>query len=162
CLTLHARSAALRDGAAAGRRMVGHGESVTRSRGLSIAAAARAAHPIWMVCARTPDGLVRARPRAMGGRMSDSATAAGALDHVVVLFESRSLDNVLGHLYGPGDGKRFEGVVGKALSNPIPDWAEHGAERQTVPYTVATDMDSPNPDSGEEWFHTNTQLFNVL
>ena len=31
-----------------------------------------------------------------------------------------------------------------------------------VPYTVATDMDAPNPDSGEEWFHTNTQLFNVL
>ena len=23
-------------------------------------------------------------------------------------------------------------------------------------------MDAPNPDSGEEWFHTNTQLFNVL
>lgn len=29
-----------------------------------------------------------------------------ALDHIVVLlFENRSLDNVLGHLYGPGDGK---------------------------------------------------------
>jgi hypothetical protein len=23
-------------------------------------------------------------------------------------------------------------------------------------------MDAPNPDFGEEWFHTNTQLFNVL
>jgi phospholipase C len=23
-------------------------------------------------------------------------------------------------------------------------------------------MDSPNPDSGEEWYHTNTQLYNVL
>ena len=33
-----------------------------------------------------------------------------ALDHiVVVLFENRSLDNVLGHLYGPGDGKNFDG-----------------------------------------------------
>jgi phospholipase C len=95
--------------------------------------------------------------------MSDSAAAAGALDHVVVvLFENRSLDNVLGHLYGPGDGKTFEGVIGKELSNPIPEWAEHGADRKVVPYTVATDMDSPNPDSGEEWFHTNTQLFNVL
>ena len=31
-----------------------------------------------------------------------------------------------------------------------------------MPYTVATDMDSPNPDSGEEYFHTNTQLFNTL
>ena len=38
-------------------------------------------------------------------------------------------------------------VIGKDLSNPIPGWAEHGAERKAVPYTVATDMDSPNPDS---------------
>ena len=86
-----------------------------------------------------------------------------ALDHVVVvLFENRSLDNVLGRLYGPEDGKTFEGVIGKDLSNPIPEWAEHGADRKVVPYTVATDMDSPNPDSGEEYFHTNTQLFNTL
>ena len=86
-----------------------------------------------------------------------------ALDHiVVVLFENRSLDNVLGHLYGPGDGKSFDGVIGKDLSNPIPAWAEHGAERKVVPYTVATDMDSPNPDSGEEYYHTNTQLYGIL
>ena len=86
-----------------------------------------------------------------------------ALDHiVVVLFENRSFDNVLGHLYGPDDGKNFEGVIGKNLSNPIPAWAEHGADRKVVPYTVASDMDSPNPDSGEEYFHTNTQLFNKL
>jgi phospholipase C len=86
-----------------------------------------------------------------------------ALDHVVVvLFENRSLDNVLGHLYGPGDGKTFDGVIGKDLANPIPGWAEHGAERRVVPYAVATDMDSPDPDSGEEYFHTNTQLYNVL
>jgi phospholipase C len=86
-----------------------------------------------------------------------------ALDHVVVvLFENRSLDNVLGHLYGPQDGKTFEGVIGKELSNPIPAWAEHGAKRMVVPFSVATDMDSPNPDSGEEYFHTNTQLFNTI
>ena len=86
-----------------------------------------------------------------------------AMEHIVVaLFENRSLDNVLGHLYGPGDGKTFDGVIGKDLSNPIPAWAEHGADRQVVPYTVATDMDSPNPDSGEEYYHTNTQLYGVL
>ncbi len=39
-----------------------------------------------------------------------------------------------------GDGKNFDGVIGKDLSNPIPAWAEHGAERKVVPYTVATDM----------------------
>lgn len=81
---------------------------------------------------------------------------------VVVLFENRSVDNVLGHLYGPADGKIFDGVVGKNLSNPIPEWAEHGANLKAVPYAVATDMDSPNPDSGEEHPHINTQLFNVL
>ena len=44
--------------------------------------------------------------------MPGSATRANALDHVVVLlFENRSLDNVLGRLYGPGDGKAFEGSV---------------------------------------------------
>jgi phospholipase C len=31
-----------------------------------------------------------------------------------------------------------------------------------VPYTVATDLDSPNPDSGEEFYHTNTQLYNTI
>ena len=86
-----------------------------------------------------------------------------ALDHiVVVLFENRSFDNVLGRLYDPGGGRNFDGVIGKDLNNPIPAWAEHGAERKVVPYTVASDMDSPNPDSGEEYFHTNTQLFNTL
>ena len=80
----------------------------------------------------------------------------------MVLFENRSLDNVLGHLYGLEDGKNFDGVIGKDLSNPIPAWAEVVRERKVVPYTVATDMDSPNWDSGEEYFHTNTQLFNVI
>jgi len=90
-------------------------------------------------------------------------TRANALDHVVVvLFENRSLDNMLGRLYGPEDGKVFEGVIGKDLTNPIPAWAEHGAERKVVPYRIATDMDSPNPDSGEEWYHTNTQVFGTL
>ena len=88
---------------------------------------------------------------------------SNAMDHVVVvLFENRSLDNMLGHLYGPEDGKTFEGVIGKDLSNPIPEWAEHGADRKVVPYAVATDMDSPNPDSGEEYLHTNTQLYNTI
>ena len=95
--------------------------------------------------------------------MPGSVTRANALDHVVVvLFENRSLDNVLGRLYGPGDGKVFEGVIGKELSNPIPGWAEHGADRKVVPYGATAGLDSPNPDSGEEWYHTNTQLFGVI
>ena len=64
---------------------------------------------------------------------------------VVVVFENCSLDNVLGHLYGPKDGKIFEGVTGKNLSNTIPEWAEHGADPEVVSYTAATDMDRPQP-----------------
>lgn len=89
-------------------------------------------------------------------------TAASALDHVVVLmFENRSFDNLLGRLYEPGEVESFEGVIGKDLSNPIPAWAE-GAGRGVVPYGVASGMDTPNPDPGEELSHVNTQLFNVL
>ncbi len=85
------------------------------------------------------------------------------MDHVIlVVFENRSLDNLLGRLYGPEDNVEFDGVLGKELSNPIPAWAEHGAERGSVPFTVATDMDSPNPDTGEEYPHTNVQLYNIL
>ena len=86
-----------------------------------------------------------------------------AMDHVVlVLFENRSFDNLLGRLYAPGEVERFEGVVGKQLTNPIPAWAEHGADRGVVPYDIAVTMDAPDPDPGEEYQHTNTQLFNVL
>ena len=49
-----------------------------------------------------------------------------ALDHVVVvMFENRSFDNLLGRLYEPGEVASFEGVIGKELSNPVPEWAEH-------------------------------------
>jgi phospholipase C len=54
-----------------------------------------------------------------------------AIDHVVVLmFENRSFDNLLGRLYRPGEVASFEGVLGRDLSNPIPAWAEHGADRK--------------------------------
>lgn len=53
-----------------------------------------------------------------------------ALDHVVVvMFENRSFDNLLGRLYEPGEVGSFEGVIGKEPSNPIPEWAEDGASR---------------------------------
>jgi phospholipase C len=86
-----------------------------------------------------------------------------AMDHVVVLmFENRSFDNVLGRLYEPGEVPAFEGVAGKNLSNSIPEWAENGADRKSVPYSVATNMNTPNPDPGEEYPHVNTQLFGIL
>ena len=50
-----------------------------------------------------------------------TVSPGNALDHVVVvMFENRSFDNLLGRLYGPGEVESFEGVIGKDLSNPIP------------------------------------------
>ncbi|HUC05571.1 MAG TPA: alkaline phosphatase family protein, partial [Acidimicrobiales bacterium] len=86
-----------------------------------------------------------------------------ALDHVVVvIFENRSFDNVLGRLYTPEEKPGFEGVLGKDLRNPAPGWAEHPAPNGWVVYGEADNMDTPNPDPGEEYPHTNTQLYNVL
>jgi phospholipase C len=86
-----------------------------------------------------------------------------ALDHVVVImFENRSFDNLLGRLYAPGEVASFEGVIGKNLTNPIPEWAEHGADRKVVRYGIATNMNTPHPDPDEEYPHINTDLFGVL
>jgi phospholipase C len=87
---------------------------------------------------------------------------APRFDHVVsVMFENRSFDNLLGYLYDPGEVASFEGVAGRELSNPIPSYAPD-AERGAVPVHVATSMDAPNPDAGEEHPHTNTQLFGTV
>jgi phospholipase C len=43
----------------------------------------------------------------------------GRFDHlVVVMFENRSFDNVLGYLYEPGEVPEFDGVAGTTWSNP--------------------------------------------
>ena len=87
-----------------------------------------------------------------------------ALDHVVVLmFENRSFDNLLGRLYEPGEVPSFEGVIGKDLANPIPDWVpDRGNAAGNVPYGVAADFNTPSPDPGEEYQHVNTQLFGLI
>jgi phospholipase C len=88
--------------------------------------------------------------------------ASAALDHVVVLmFENRSFDNLLGRLYQPGEVPAFEGVTGKDLANPVPGWAATGGG-SLVPYGVAAGMNTPSPDPGEEYEHVNTQLFGVI
>jgi phospholipase C len=88
---------------------------------------------------------------------------SAALDHVVVvMFENRSFDNLLGRLYGPGEVPAFEGVTGLNLTNPIPPWAADRGGRDSVPYGIAADMNTPNPDPGEEYQHVNTQLFGTI
>ena len=92
-----------------------------------------------------------------------SPDRTNALDHlVVVMFENRSFDNLLGRLYEPGEVESFEGVIGKDLSNPIPEWAEHQGNGAVVPYGVSPTMNTPWPDPGEELPHINTQLFGIL
>ena len=91
---------------------------------------------------------------------------SNALDHVVVImFENRSFDNLLGRLYEPGEMASFEGVSGRALSNPVPDWAagaDPGTAPRLVPYGTAVNMNTPSPDPGEEYPHVNTQLFGLI
>ncbi len=88
---------------------------------------------------------------------------SNATDHVVVImFENRSFDNLLGRLYEPGEVASFEGVTGRDLSNPVPEWALSGTGPELVPYGVAADMNSPTPDPGEEYQHVNTQLFGLI
>lgn len=87
-------------------------------------------------------------------------------DHlVVVMFENRSFDNLLGYLYSDSTaplppGQRFEGVAGRHLSNRTRD----GDEVAVHAYTGPTDevMRSPDPDPGEEYPFVNTQLFGTV
>ena len=88
---------------------------------------------------------------------------ANAIDHVVVvMFENRSFDNLLGRLYQPGEVASFDGVTGREFSNPIPEWAGDGADRRVVAYGVSDTMNTPSPDPGEEYQHVNTQLFGII
>ncbi len=58
--------------------------------------------------------------------MADS-DVKNRIDHVVVLmFENRSFDNLLGYLYEPWEKPSFEGVSRRNLTNPIPSYADDG------------------------------------
>ena len=83
-----------------------------------------------------------------------------AMDHVVVvMFENRSFDNLLGRLYRPGEVPAFDGVLGRDLSNPVPSWARTPGGPALIRYGVPVGMNVPAPDPGEEYQHVNTQLF---
>ena len=60
-------------------------------------------------------------PVAAAQNANPVADRQNALDHVVVvMFENRSFDHLMGRLYEPGEVRSFEGVNGKGLKNPIP------------------------------------------
>jgi len=94
-----------------------------------------------------------------------------SFEHVVVLmFENRSFDNLLGYMYPNGvpddapAGKQFNGVTGKQLSNPVPDDVKHRPPSgvMSIPVSPTQNPHHPFPDPGEEYSHINTQLFNVI
>lgn len=86
-------------------------------------------------------------------------------DHVVVvMFENRAFDNLLGYLYPTGksaSGQPFNGVAGKNLSNPIPSYAVD-ASRGVVPMTKAVDLNTPIIDPSEPFQAVNLVLFNTF
>ena len=84
------------------------------------------------------------------------------LDHVVVLmFENRSFDQLLGYLHSSAGTEVVEGVVGRALSNPLAAGIST-PELTDVAVHPATSMASPYPDPGEEFAHVNTQLYRTV
>ncbi|WP_345802882.1 alkaline phosphatase family protein [Microbacterium sp. AZCO] len=116
---------------------------------------------------------------AIGGSAAAAATAAATVhppefaplsprqapgfDHVVVvMFENRSFDNVLGRLYSAEEktSTQFDGLLQGKYSNAAPD----GTRINAQVYQGSTDsiMQQPQPDPGETFPHVNTQLFNVV
>ncbi|WBX77729.1 hypothetical protein PG911_05575 [Tenacibaculum ovolyticum] len=83
---------------------------------------------------------------------------------VVLMLENRSFDNLLGFLYKDGipEGKKFEGLQGKTISNPIPKRAEGTEKNKVIEVSKAENYHQPYPDPGEEYQHVNTQLYNYI
>lgn len=86
-------------------------------------------------------------------------------DHLVVLmYENRSFDNLLGYLYDRGNlpaGRHFDGLAFGDYRNPDP---AGGDDIRVHPYEGTTDfvMRQPSPDPGEVYAHVNTQLYDVV
>lgn len=90
---------------------------------------------------------------------------APGFDHVVVLmFENRSFDNLLGWLYKGGEvppGQHFHGLD---QDGPYFNLAPDGTQVEAHVYIGSTDevMSHPNPDPGEFFPHVNTQLYDSV
>jgi phospholipase C len=99
----------------------------------------------------TPTGSLPPRPDGPG------------FDHLVVLmYENRSFDNLLGYLYS--DGGLPDGVTFDGLTDQHANTTSAGHRVAAHRYTGGTDviMSSPRPDPGEEYPHVNTQLFGTV
>jgi phospholipase C len=102
------------------------------------------------------------QPAALPGERPEGT----GFDHLVVLmFENRSFDNLLGHLYSPHgtsipSGQTFEGLNTGSYSNIAPDGTRVAAHAYEGPTDSV--MMSPQPDPGEEYPFVNTQLFGTV
>jgi len=85
-------------------------------------------------------------------------------DHVVVMmYENRSFDNILGFLYTSEEleaGETFDGLNQGSYSNVGPA----GETIEAHVYLGDTDavMRHPQPDPGEHYPHVNTQLYGIV
>ncbi|MFO1313784.1 MAG: alkaline phosphatase family protein [Burkholderiales bacterium] len=122
----------------------------------------------------------------MGGGASEEAPLVGEpppdplarFSHlVVVMFENRSFDNLLGYLYSQGAvpsdwppmvplppalpaGQSLEGLYGKSLHNKdVEGKSYHAHPHAFAPSsTTVADWSHPDPDPGEGLAHTATQM----
>jgi phospholipase C len=111
------------------------------------------------------DGVARAgHPGTELGYSPVQARSTPGFDHLVVLmYENRSFDNVLGRLYQDGQpprGQTYAGLNQGTFSNEAFD----GTVVEAHPYEGSTDtiMSAPDPDPGETYPHVNTQLFGTI
>ena len=102
---------------------------------------------------------------SVGGYQDDSAPGSGSsilpgIEHVVVLmFENRSFDNVLGGLYPGKPQSEYNGLTGSE-TNPLDPCATESVPVQV--FQGPTDLDSmtmPYPDPGELFNDMNEQIF---
>ena len=99
-------------------------------------------------------------PQGLGAAEVDPLSR---FDRVIVLmFENRSLDNVLGWLYPAGAG--FDGLADGNYANPVPSYINDGHTSVAARRSPGTDADmqNPNPDPGEPYPHVNTQLYGTV
>ncbi|BDI21944.1 alkaline phosphatase family protein [Herbiconiux sp. L3-i23] len=124
--------------------------------------AASAAAAFGISALGRPAGEAPAPVPTPTGSLPPRADGPG-FDHlVVVMYENRSFDNILGYLYADGGlpaGQSFDGLTSEHSNTT--------AKGHTVAvhrYTGNTDviMSSPRPDPGEEFPHVNTQLFGTV
>jgi len=90
------------------------------------------------------------------------------IDHIVVLmFENRSFDNVLGWLYDAQNAPPFNQVpAGQTFEglNPLPAanvWT-YGGQTYSIAPRHGTDMTQPNPDPNEVYEHVYMQMFGSM